>query len=67
MKKRTQLNIEVDEDLLRALKFMALSKNIKLNTLVKEILYENTTLNEFYIKIQELKSNTPLRLNEQSP
>ena len=40
MKKRTQLNIEINEDLLKALKFMALSKNVKLNTLVKEILAE---------------------------
>ena len=38
MKKRTQLNIEVGEDLLKNLKFMALSKNIKLNAVVKEIL-----------------------------
>ena len=40
MRKRTQLNIEVEEELLKALKFMALSKNIKLNALVKEILSE---------------------------
>tara|TARA_B100000886_G_C20254168_1_gene420110 strand:+ start:453 stop:665 length:213 start_codon:yes stop_codon:yes gene_type:complete len=40
MKKRTQLNIEINEDLLKSLKFMALSKNIKLNALVKEILAE---------------------------
>ena len=40
MKKRTQLNIEIEEDLLKNLKFMALSKNIKLNALVKEILSE---------------------------
>ena len=41
-KKRTQLNINIDEELLKALKFKALSKNIKLNTLVKQILSENT-------------------------
>ena len=40
MRKRTQLNIEIDEELLKALKLMALSKNSKLNTLVKEILSE---------------------------
>ena len=40
MRKRTQLNIEIEEDLLKNLKFMALSKNIKLNVLVKEILSE---------------------------
>ena len=40
MKKRTQLNIDINEDLLKSLKFMALSKNIKLNALVKEILSE---------------------------
>ena len=40
MKKRTQLNIEIEEDLLKNLKFMALSQNIKLNALVKEILSE---------------------------
>ena len=42
MKKRTQLNIEIDADLLKDLKFMALSKNIKLNALVKQILSERT-------------------------
>ena len=41
-KKRTQLNINIDEELLKALKFKALSKNINLNTLVKQILFENT-------------------------
>ena len=41
-KKRTQLNINIDEELLKALKFKALSKNIKLNTLVKQILSKNT-------------------------
>ena len=45
MKKRTQLNIEVGEDLLKNLKFMALSKNIKLNALVKEILSEKIKSN----------------------
>ena len=41
MKKRTQLNIEIDDGLLKALKLLALSRNIKLNALCKEILYEN--------------------------
>ena len=45
MKKRTQLNIEIDEDLLKNLKFMALSQNIKLNALVKEILSEKIKSN----------------------
>ena len=45
MKKRTQLNIEIEEDLLKKLKFMALSKNIKLNALVKEILSEKIQSN----------------------
>ena len=42
MKKRTQLNIEIDEKLLKSLKILALSKNIKLNALVKQILSERT-------------------------
>ena len=45
MKKRTQLNIEIEEDLLKKLKYMALSQNIKLNALVKEILTEKINLN----------------------
>ena len=45
MKKRTQLNIEIGEDLLKNLKFMALSQNIKLNALVKEILSEKIESN----------------------
>ena len=45
MKKRTQLNIETEEDLLKKLKYMALSQNIKLNALVKEILTEKINLN----------------------
>ena len=45
MKKRTQLNIEIEEDLLKNLKYMALSQNIKLNALVKEILTEKIKLN----------------------
>ena len=45
MKKRTQLNIEIEEDLLKNLKFMALSQNIKLNALVKEILSEKIQSN----------------------
>ena len=45
MKKRTQLNIEIEEDLLKNLKYMALSQNIKLNALVKEILSEKIKSN----------------------
>ena len=45
MKKRTQLNIEIEEDLLKNLKYMALSQNIKLNALVKQILSEKMKLN----------------------
>ena len=45
MKKRTQLNIEIEEDLLKSLKFLALSQNIKLNALVKEILSEKIKSN----------------------
>ena len=40
MKKRTQLNIEIDDKLLKSLKFLAVSENIKLNALVKQILSE---------------------------
>ena len=52
MKKRTQLNIEIEEDLLKNLKFMALSKNIKLNALVKAILSE------------KVKSNIPVEIDK---
>ena len=52
MKKRTQLNIEIDEDLLKTLKYMALAKNIKLNALVKDILSE------------KVKSNTRAEINK---
>ena len=52
MRKRTQLNIEIEEDLLKNLKFMALSQNIKLNALVKEILSE------------EIKSKTSSKIDE---
>ena len=44
MKKRTQLNINIDDELLKALKFLAITKNIKLNVLVKEILAEKIGL-----------------------
>ena len=44
MRKRTQLNIEIDDDLLKSLKLLAISKNIKLNALVKEILSEKINL-----------------------
>ena len=38
--KRTQLNIEIGEDLLKSLKYLAIKKNVKLNALVKQILNE---------------------------
>ena len=38
--KRTQLNIEIGEDLLKSLKLLAIEKNVKLNAFVKEILSE---------------------------
>ena len=38
--KRIQLNIEIGEDLLKSLKFLAIKKNVKLNALVKQILNE---------------------------
>ena len=38
--KRTQLNIEIGEDLLKSLKLLAIKKNVKLNALVKQILNE---------------------------
>ena len=44
MIKTTQLNIEINDDLLKALKLLAISKNIKLNVLVKEILSEEARL-----------------------
>ena len=44
MRKRTQLNINIDDELLKALKFLAITKNIKLNVLVKEILAEKIGL-----------------------
>ena len=52
MKKRTQLNIEIEEDLLQNLKYMALSQNIKLNALVKQILSE------------KIKSNIPSEIDK---
>ena len=52
MRKRTQLNIEINDDLLKALKLLALSKNIKLNALCKEILYE------------KIKSDIPGEINK---
>ena len=51
-KKRTQLNIEIEGDLLKNLKYMALSQNIKLNALVKQILSE------------KIKSNIPSEIDK---
>ena len=63
MKKRIQLNIEIEEKLLKNLKFMALSKNIKLNALVKEILSEKINSNipdeinrDVLVELDEMKS-----------
>ena len=44
MRKKTQLNIHVDDNLLKDLKYMALKKNIKLNELVNGILFEKLKL-----------------------
>ena len=46
--KRRQLNIEIGDDLLKSLKLLAIEKNVKLNSLVKEILSEkiNKSLND---------------------
>ena len=44
MRKTTQLNIEINDELFKALKLLAISKNIKLNILVKEILSEEVGL-----------------------
>ena len=63
--KRTQLNIEIGEDLLKSLKLFAISKNVKLNALVKEILNEkinsrlkkelsDSQLNKYEIKLNQL-------------
>tara|TARA_B100001063_G_C16469587_1_gene407227 strand:- start:337 stop:549 length:213 start_codon:yes stop_codon:yes gene_type:complete len=60
MRKRTQLNIEIEEDLLKNLKFMALSRNIKLNALVKEILSEKIKSNV----LQETSRNVLDELDE---
>ena len=62
MKKRTQLNINIDDELLKALKFLAITKNIKLNVLVKEILSEKIGLGnqgesnrDILIELDEIK------------
>ena len=44
MRKTTQLNLEINDELLKELKLLAISKNIKLNVLVKEILSEEVGL-----------------------
>ena len=66
MKKRTQLNIEIDDELLKALKFLAITKNIKLNVLVKEILSEKIGLGnqgesnrDVLIELDEIKKEYP--------
>jgi len=45
MKKRNQLNINIDYDLLKSLKILAISRNIPLNALVRQIISENVTQN----------------------
>ena len=62
--KRTQLNIEIEEDLLKSLKLLAIKKNVKLNALVKEILNEkihgikeelsDTQINNYEVKLNQL-------------
>jgi len=61
--KRTQLNIEIGEDLLKSLKYLAIKKNVKLNALVKEILNEkinygfNKELSDAQINKYEVELN----------
>ena len=63
--KRTQLNIEIGEDLLKSLKLFAIKKNVKLNALVKEILNEkinfgskkelsDSQINKYQIELNQL-------------
>ena len=63
--KRTQLNIEIGEDLLKSLKLYAIKKNVKLNALVKEILKEkinygfkkeisDAQINKYEVKLNQL-------------
>ena len=62
--KRTQLNIEIGEDLLKSLKLFAIKKNVKLNALVKEILNEkihgikeelsDTQINKYEVELNQL-------------
>ena len=61
--KRTQLNIEIGEDLLKSLKLFAIKKNVKLNALVKEILNDkinygfNKELSDAQINKYEVELN----------
>ena len=63
--KRTQLNIEIGEDLLKSLKLLAIKKNVKLNALVKKILNEkinfgikkelsDVQINKYEVKLNQL-------------
>ena len=63
--KRTQLNIEIGEELLKSLKLVAIKKNVKLNALVKEILNEkinfgfkkelsDSQINKYQIELNQL-------------
>ena len=45
MMKRVQMNIEIEEDLLKSLKLIALRKNVKLSEYVKDILSEKINCN----------------------
>ena len=64
--KRTQLNIEIGEDLLKSLKLYAIKKNVKLNALVKEILKEKIN-NGFKKEISDAQINKyEVKLNQLS-
>lgn len=45
MKQRNQLNIDIEYELLKSLKILAISKNIPLNALVRKIIAENVKTN----------------------
>ena len=45
MNKRNQLNIDIEYELLKSLKILAISKNIPLNALVRKIIAENVKTN----------------------
>ena len=53
MSKRTQLNINIDENFLKSLKIYALKKDLKLNELVKQILSEKINKDKESILIKD--------------